>query len=1521
MDPHTRSRKEDESNSDVKKFDLFTCIDSIKKGRGHQQPEQWREPPHSRSSFFCDSIHEKVPETASENLPDRFNIPKIYKNAATEWGFFRLSSGLDRQGEGRLDDSRIGTHDCISDVSSCKAVELEVVVFYSTKKTSEREKDGLGLTNEVQTPPSGNKTMKRTLELQIDPKKSDKPLPPYPSIKNPPRKRPITQQRETVILTDDTTPPSNPRTQVTDSGSKRLAESNRIPQPNPKRRKKANERQTTNDFCDTQKNHVPNHLRHLYSSTYPEKDLLEDARLNQTCWGCCRCPNNLIFRQYTSSKYILFRHGGEDYRPDGGEVTVRRPVTFLDMLSASPGRDEPVADRIRVDNLLKSSSNVSGFYRRKQSNFKTSKSPTLTTKRGFCDTKTESEDMLLDSSSSSNHEKSPTTKDEGAKGKAGTKTTLNVTMRQALYEIEYLRRREKKGYFLPALDSLDDETDGEIHSDRILLPLFLSVIESFDSRGVRTNLSEKSNSGTKYGSQSAATFLPKSVRVTLSPSKEKSRKTYPIHSGFIVPGLLLNVTSVDVNSPRGRGRKKQECPLSLLGSLGMRQSGNIPDIIVLSTQSIFSITGVIGDEKIEKSGDEATEDNPSVKPTSLHGLVTKNEWRSFLTKLRLVECSDGRIENLEGCSVNISKKEVCQCKCCVQRSTKYREERERERNESLFYTATTIKRKTSKKRGGCNTKGEDGDLWEEFYGRKKSLGHFGQSSMRANEYNIREIECCCGCKEKQAIIADDVRATIREQSCRNSESSGEGMIEKLQLFKKPTRQIFRNLSDTNVCINPPIEHEDGKNITLKPSVTISPVLDEDAILEKLHASSSDVSIIHICVHEPRVRMRAGHAVAEKRTDRVACFGGLVPNHDTFSERYVPKLTNPQSKFSLRRFTLSNGFICDQTGVIHICVPGKCLFSERKRNFASSDVACPFSGRVLSSFMAVDQYWRKPGVGASSYSSITSSEIHDTKKNFSSPNECGKGGGISGGNDKRRKGRSPGTISGGDKSRSESYYQTSTKNDDWDMTLTLIKEGLHSPLTTSADLDRILAENYPVNKPGIHEYLSVAMVQIGKLFSATRYETDMIEFSNSLKLLSKNVMKTATQSTRRDINFFRDMIVHGYSRLFEESISKDPNMIHTRFRRKIENLGVFRYYGSSDEMEETQSMSSMEDVNELLGEKVSVEGTPNSASASAIPTKLIYDIIFDPTHSRDDVRTYARNIIMPEYSLWKLCDREKRIPKDRRKEGGYSSLFDVGNIMETLPDILLLFDETYCFKNGVPSETMRHLFVDHEDEAHLEPSFLMQIPQLAKVAESVLPSHLRDLRKYYPRVYQSIVNHPRSAKCPRDILSLRGMQLQEINKRKWPVILNIAGSQKSQLIEAYARQAIQLWCMIRTRTKTGSEHPELFPFSQFVMSAMYVFESGVSIPGRTMSSYEKVDLQNPDPLLSEILPGKGTLFMEFTKDFTILIKKRIQEALLAAVTEENVLVSALDISSVNIDSYHSDVFVPLRKNSFRTSRVV
>ena len=435
-------------------------------------------------------------------------------------------------------------------------------------------------------------------------------------------------------------------------------------------------------------------------------------------------------------------------------MTVRRPITFLDIVSASPGRDDPVADRIRVDSILKSSSNVSGFSRRNQSNSKTtSKSPTLGTKRGFYDTKTESEDMLLDSVSPINHKKSPTTRGEDTKGKSGSKTTLNVTMRQALYEIEYLRRREKKGYYLPALDSLVDEADGEIDSDRILLPLFLSVIDSFDSRGTRTNLSDKPDSRTKYGPQSSMNFLPKSVRVTVSPIKEKSRKTYPNHSGFISQGLLLNVTSLDVHSPRGRGRKKQECPLSLLGSLGMRQSGNIPDTTVLSTQSIFSITDATGNDRgVEKNENKSTGGNPDVKTTSLHGLVTKNEWRSFLTKLRLVECSDGRIENLEGCSVNISKKEVCQCKCCIQRSTKYREERERERNESLFYTSTTIKRKTAKKRSGCNAKGEDGDLWEEFYGGKKRTNHFGQSSTKTNEYNIREIECCCGCEEKQVSM-------------------------------------------------------------------------------------------------------------------------------------------------------------------------------------------------------------------------------------------------------------------------------------------------------------------------------------------------------------------------------------------------------------------------------------------------------------------------------------------------------------------------------------------------------------------------------------------------------------------------------------------------------------------------------------------------------------------------------------------------------------------------------------------------
>ncbi len=626
----------------------------------------------------------------------------------------------------------------------------------------------------------------------------------------------------------------------------------------------------------------------------------------------------------------------------------------------------------------------------------------------------------------------------------------------------------------------------------------------------------------------------------------------------------------------------------------------------------------------------------------------------------------------------------------------------------------------------------------------------------------------------------------------------------------------------------------------------------------------DVSILHVCVEETNGTSRA-------------CFGGSIRSHKDFM---YDKMTRPNwvSSSNMRKFTLKDGFFCNETGLFHICLPGRCTFSTEKSGWSKetrSDVVCPFSSKVLNADMFVDPFWRLPG-NISSHTTphgFSAEELSHGKMTLAN---LGRGSG--------------GRGSGGRNGRNEERYWNNPKippgsRRDWTNTIDGIRELLEDPLVDSDTLRRNLTENYLPESGGYAEYMAVAMTHVAILFSSNRFDSDISETRKIVALTTRNVMKVTSQIAKQHITFFRERMEKGFSRIFEDHIVVNDDLMKTWqevvAKKKQEEIDRGVAAGRISQAAAFRSRQQCENG-------PSLSGVVNGDTNAALPIELIDGVIKGKWHDHDNVRVEADKIMHPAF-----LDEEK----------------GSAGVPYALKDAI-------CYDEGAPPEVLRTSFARPDIEPNDFISQLKKVPQLGKLAPNISPQHISDLREHYPSVYKSIVYPPNVYASSKDLLSLRVMQIHDMKKKPWPVVLAMSGKNRARFIEAYAKQAIQLWCLIRRHTHLGQTKPNMFPFPYFVITAMYIFRNGVTLPGRVFSSDKKEVILEKDPVLVEILPREGSSYMVNFREPVMQIERNIHKAIIDAVVNYDTPPDWFDFMKTEVENQPTDLFVPLRKSGSR-----
>lgn len=165
----------------------------------------------------------------------------------------------------------------------------------------------------------------------------------------------------------------------------------------------------------------------------------------------------------------------------------------------------------------------------------------------------------------------------------------------------------------------------------------------------------------------------------------------------------------------------------------------------------------------------------------------------------------------------------------------------------------------------------------------------------------------------------------------------------------------------------------------------------------------------------------------------------------------------------------------------------------------------------------------------------------------------------------------------------------------------------------------------------------------------------------------------------------------------------------------------------------------------------------------------------------------------------------------------------------------------------------------------------------------------------------------------DALSLKTTQLHALRNRNVPDNLVLSRQDRQNFFLSYAKRTLQLWAIVRTRTKTGADSPNQFPFMEFVISAMYIFKSGIYLPPNVTNGPGEQLLQ-PDVLLQQCLPRYDIIErLDCDRQTTRKVKKATLQAIMLAVREERVNTSQLHPTSIHPENLPADIYRNLRRN--------
>jgi hypothetical protein len=163
------------------------------------------------------------------------------------------------------------------------------------------------------------------------------------------------------------------------------------------------------------------------------------------------------------------------------------------------------------------------------------------------------------------------------------------------------------------------------------------------------------------------------------------------------------------------------------------------------------------------------------------------------------------------------------------------------------------------------------------------------------------------------------------------------------------------------------------------------------------------------------------------------------------------------------------------------------------------------------------------------------------------------------------------------------------------------------------------------------------------------------------------------------------------------------------------------------------------------------------------------------------------------------------------------------------------------------------------------------------------------------------------------IALRNIQKVGLDARPVPTNILLSGKARKNFFTIYAMRALKMWLVVRTRTRLGREEPGMFPFSDFVVAAMYIQCDGIKVPPSVTKSTHTEIVMQEDLVLRKVLPSTAS-FEKMDCDRTIIMNlmKQIKNAIIDEIRDARCDPTHLDPNSINIESVPPSVFYSLRK---------
>ncbi len=173
---------------------------------------------------------------------------------------------------------------------------------------------------------------------------------------------------------------------------------------------------------------------------------------------------------------------------------------------------------------------------------------------------------------------------------------------------------------------------------------------------------------------------------------------------------------------------------------------------------------------------------------------------------------------------------------------------------------------------------------------------------------------------------------------------------------------------------------------------------------------------------------------------------------------------------------------------------------------------------------------------------------------------------------------------------------------------------------------------------------------------------------------------------------------------------------------------------------------------------------------------------------------------------------------------------------------------------------------------------------------------------------------------------RALQVNYMNKRRFPMSFMVSDDMKRMIIELYAHKCLAYWATVCMHTvvpsgrKTAADRANKLVFPDFVVACMYLFMDGMYLPPDVTRTHKGMWIIRPDHLLQWTLPEHRQMHTyTCSKDAVFTQRRNINKYIIEAVRDLGVDPMLLMPDSVKLRGVPIDILPELTRHRDRKKK--